>query len=78
MKITITTKSGTLYQICERGDKKLLAKGNSFMAEIVRLRNPIKEGKVLEADLQTYSIYGQPNGISHITTTEIVSLEVNF
>ena len=56
MTITLETKSGSIYKVCEREGKVFISKGASFEAEITRLKRPIKMGEVLEAELQPFGI----------------------
>lgn len=79
MIITLETKSGSIYKVCEREGKVFISKGASFEAEITRLKRPIKMGEVLEAELRKYDMYLRPHTEpSYIKTTQIVALEITI
>ena len=79
MTINIKTQSGSLYKVYERDGKVFVSKGALFDAEIVRLRRPIKEGGILEADLKKYNMYMEAEkDYAYIRTTKIVTLEITM
>ncbi|MGN1301825.1 MAG: hypothetical protein ACI4U9_04825 [Clostridia bacterium] len=58
--ISVKTKSGTVYELQQEGDKLFIQNGITLSGVVVKLYEPIRIGGILHLDFIKDGLYGTP------------------
>ena len=77
INIVVTTKSGSVYELQQKGEKLMIQKGLLLTGEVVELHEPIRIGGVLHVDFIRDSLYCTPNtSKSFLRSTAITDITI--